>query len=169
MNIFIVQLGNRKMVIAAFLRELILWLFCLIKNTEAIELTMKTLKSPSFVFKHRYFGLCRTIIVVYFPHDLASWVQGVALCSDRSPLQRDSLGRLTLLIGRVSGLIARPRPSCGALSARVVSTAPASDGRGRRESVCTERRGGERGGRALWRRVEVGVQSSTGRPKPRVV
>ena len=47
-----------------------------------------------------------------------------------------------LLIGRVSGLVARPRPPRGALSARVVSMAPASDGRGRRETVCTGRRGG---------------------------
>ena len=62
------------------------------------------------------------------------------------------------LIGRVSGLIARPHPSRGALSARAVNTAPASDGRGRRESVCTGRRGGERDGRALGRQVEVGVQ-----------
>ena len=51
----------------------------------------------------------------------------------------------TLLIGRVSGLIARHRPPRGALSAHVVSTAPAFDGHGRRESVCTGRRGGGRG------------------------
>ena len=42
----------------------------------------------------------------------------------------------------MSGLIARTRPLSGALSARVVSTTPASDGKGR-ESVCTGRRGGE--------------------------
>ena len=51
----------------------------------------------------------------------------------------------TLLIGHVSGLIARPRPPRGALSARVVSTAPASSRHGRRESVCTGRRGGGTG------------------------
>ena len=46
------------------------------------------------------------------------------------------------LIGPVSGLIARPRPPRGALSARFVSTAPASEGCGRRESVCMESREG---------------------------
>ena len=66
------------------------------------------------------------------------------------------LGRQMLLIGRVSSLIAMPRPPRGALSARVVSTAPASNGRGRCESVCTRGRGGD--GRALGRRVEAGVQ-----------
>ena len=71
------------------------------------------------------------------------------------------------LIGCVSGLIARPRQPHGALSARFVSTAPASDRRGRRESVRTGRRGGGMDGRALGRQVEVDVhlQSSTGRPK----
>ena len=45
--------------------------------------------------------------------------------------------RQMFLIGRVSGLIAWcPQPR-GAPSVRVVSTAPASDRRGRRESVCT--------------------------------
>ena len=74
-----------------------------------------------------------------------------------------------LLIGRVSGLIAKLSPPRGALSVRAVSTAPASDGRGRPGSVYTGRRGGGKDGRALGRQVEVGVQSSTGRPKPSVV
>ena len=75
------------------------------------------------------------------------------------------------------GSIPRPRPPRGALSAGVASTAPASDGhgpkpRGRRESHHhlhwkAGRGGGD--GRALGRQVEVGVQSSTGGPKPRVV
>ena len=69
----------------------------------------------------------------------------------------------------MSGLIAKLRPPRGALTARDVSTAPASDGRGRRESVCTGRRGGGRDGRALGRFVKAGVPSNTGRPKPRVV
>ena len=51
---------------------------------------------------------------------------------------------------------------------RVVSKAPASEGCGRRESACTGRWGGGRDGRALGRQVEAGVQSSTGRPKPRL-
>ena len=65
------------------------------------------------------------------------------------------------LIGRVSGVVARPRPPRGALSARVVSTASAPDGAGRRESVCAGRRGGGGGGRAVGRQVEADVQSST--------
>ena len=56
-----------------------------------------------------------------------------------------------MFFGRVSGLLARPRPPRGALSARVVSTAPASDGRERRESNRSALEGGEEGrdGRAL--------------------
>ena len=41
-----------------------------------------------------------------------------------------------LLIGRVSGVVTRPRSPRGALSTLVVSTAPAPDGDGHRESVC---------------------------------
>ena len=59
------------------------------------------------------------------------------------------------LIGRASGLLARPRPPLGALSARVVRTAPAPEGRGRGESVCTGRRGGCC--RAVGRRLESRV------------
>ena len=73
------------------------------------------------------------------------------------------------LTGRVSDLIAKLRPPRGALTAGGVSTAPASDGSGRHESVCAGRRGGGRDGLALGRQVEAGVQSSTGKPKPRVV
>ena len=40
------------------------------------------------------------------------------------------LAERTLLIGRVSGLLAKPRPPRSALSASVVSTAPAPDGHG---------------------------------------
>ena len=39
-------------------------------------------------------------------------------------------------------MVARPRPPHGALLVRVVSTAPAPKGDGRRESVCARRRGG---------------------------
>ena len=75
---------------------------------------------------------------------------------------------IILLIGRLSELVARPRLPRGALSARVVSTAPAPDGDGSRESVCTGKRG--EGGVAehwggRWRLVCSLVQSSTGRPK----
>ena len=73
------------------------------------------------------------------------------------------------LIGRVSILLAELRSPSGALSVPAISTAPATDGRGRRAPVCTGRRGGGRDGRALGRQVGVGAQSSTGRPKPRVV
>ena len=69
------------------------------------------------------------------------------------------------LVGRASGLLSGPRPPLGALSARVVRTAPAPEGRGRGESVCTGRRGGC--GRAVGRRVESGVHlrsSMPGRP-----
>ena len=78
------------------------------------------------------------------------------------------LAERSLRIGRVSGLLVRVLAR-GALSARVVSTAPAPDGHGRGESICTGRRGGGGSGRALGRQVEVGVQLSTGKPKPRVV
>ena len=63
----------------------------------------------------------------------------------------------TLLVGRISGLIARPRPPHGVLNARVV-TAPAvgGRGRGRRKSFCTESRGGGGGSRVMGRRVEAG-------------
>ena len=66
-----------------------------------------------------------------------------------------------LLIDRVSGVAARPRPPRGALSAKIVSTASAPDGDGRRESVCAGRRGGGRvaeqwGGR--WRLVRSQVR-----------
>ena len=72
-----------------------------------------------------------------------------------------------LLIDRFSDVVARPRPPRGALSARVVSAAPAPDGDVRRESVFAGRR--ERGRVAeQWvrrRRLVCNVQSSTGRPK----
>ena len=54
-----------------------------------------------------------------------------------------------LPIGRVPDHIATPRPPRGALSARFVSTSPASDDRGGCGPVCTGRRGGERDDRAL--------------------
>ena len=69
-----------------------------------------------------------------------------------------------LLTGRVSGLIARPRPRHGVLSARVVSAAPAFDGGGRRESALE---GGEGEGVAeQWgnrSRLLCSVQSNMGR------
>ena len=58
------------------------------------------------------------------------------------------------LIGCGSGLVARPRPPLGVLSARVIKTARTSEWRGRHESLCTGRREGY--GRAVGRRVEVG-------------
>ena len=57
-----------------------------------------------------------------------------------------------LLIGRVSGVVARPRPPCGALSARVVSTAQDVVN----QSALECREGG--GWRALGRQVDDGVQ-----------
>ena len=64
---------------------------------------------------------------------------------------------------------APPTPWRAECPRRQYGAAPASDGRGRRESVCSGRRGGGRDSRALGRQVEAGVQSSTGRSKPRVV
>ena len=55
-------------------------------------------------------------------------------------------------------MIVRPRPPRGALSTRVVSTAPASDTHGRRESVRTGRRGGGGVAEQVGRQVEAGVQ-----------
>ena len=76
------------------------------------------------------------------------------------------------LIVRVSGLITKLHPPRGALSVRAVSAAPASaTGAGVVSRTALE--GGEGEGMAIGqasgRQVEVGVQSSTGRPKPRVV
>ena len=74
-----------------------------------------------------------------------------------------------LLIGCLSGVVARPRPPSGALIGRVVisassvvSTAPAPKGDGRWESVCTRRWGGvAEQWDSRWR-LGCGVQSSTG-------
>ena len=55
------------------------------------------------------------------------------------------------LIGRASGLIARPRPPRGVLSVRAVRTAPASGGSGVVNRSALEGGGGGRDGQALGR------------------